>query len=404
MAAPREREPPAPQARLSRERRAIEARDATAGRNHETLDTTAARRTRERRVAEGRAGSRAGRSSRGRSAAAGGARTRSAARGPALDKRSATHETRTGLEQDAARTRPRGDEDLLEALALDETPARPISSTHDLFAVDDVPADDAEDASRPAQREPERSPGSEDSAPHVERDALHQEQGRHPGRSADLEPATAIDGTILPSAAPAASDALEAAAPALEVHGAIGASDADDAADAIDAEIGEALAAGDTRRALALCAELHGESIGRFCMALLGSQAEADAITEEVLLEAYRHPDELALERPIRGWLLGLARRSCARVSERRPKRRAAADVTPAAEEPEDVARARQARALIEHVRPSEREALVLRFAADASTREVARACNIEPAEAQRRVSRALGRLRDALENEASDE
>jgi len=174
---------------------------------------------------------------------------------------------------------------------------------------------------------------------------------------------------------------------------------------AIDAEIALAIAEGDTRRALGLCAELHGESVGRLCLALLGSQTEADAVTEEILLEAYRRPGEFGAQRSLRGWLLGLARRACVRRLERRPaKRRNGAEEPPPSSDPAVTARAPRARALLGRVRPSEREALVLRFAADASTDDVAVACDIEPAEAQRRVSRALARLRDALESETSDD
>jgi RNA polymerase sigma-70 factor, ECF subfamily len=178
-----------------------------------------------------------------------------------------------------------------------------------------------------------------------------------------------------------------------------------DATDAVDAEIGVAIAEGDTRRALALCAELHGESVGRLCLALLGSQTEADTVTEEVLLEAYRRSTELGAQSSRRGWLLGLARLACVRRLERRPgKRRKGADEAPPSSERGAAARARQARAVLGRIRPSEREALVLRFAAGASTEEAAVACDIEPADAQRRVSRALARLRDALEGESSDD
>jgi len=175
-----------------------------------------------------------------------------------------------------------------------------------------------------------------------------------------------------------------------------------DATDALDAEIVRAASGGDARRALELCAELHAASVGRLCMALLGSQADADAVTEEVLLEAYRRADELRAQSSLRGFLLGLARGACVRrVERRRAKRRTGADDLPPSSEPSSSARAR---ALLQQIRPSDREALVLRFAANASTREVAVACNLETTEAQRRVSRALSRLRDALESEASDD
>jgi len=206
-------------------------------------------------------------------------------------------------------------------------------------------------------------------------------------RGAEPVPASAVE----PARADAAAATPRAAPP-------------DDAGLASDAEIMEAARSG-ARRALQLCAEAHGESIGRVCLALLGSQAEADAVTEEVLLEAYRRSRELLEQRSLRGWLLGLARNACSRRLERRRTRRRndAEDAAPSSVLGAS-ARARQARAALGRVRPSEREALVLRFAADATGADVAIACNIEPAEAQRRLSRALLSLRHVLESEATDD
>ena len=62
--------------------------------------------------------------------------------------------------------------------------------------------------------------------------------------------------------------------------------------------------------------------------------------------------------------------------------------------------RAERARAALEQIRPSEREAVVLRYAAELSFREVGEACGIDEAAARKRVSRALARLREALVKE----
>jgi RNA polymerase sigma-70 factor (ECF subfamily) len=58
---------------------------------------------------------------------------------------------------------------------------------------------------------------------------------------------------------------------------------------------------------------------------------------------------------------------------------------------------AARARRLLGEIRPTEREALVLRFAADLSFREVGDACGIDEAAARKRVSRGLSRLRSLL-------
>ncbi len=63
---------------------------------------------------------------------------------------------------------------------------------------------------------------------------------------------------------------------------------------------------------------------------------------------------------------------------------------------------AARARKLLDEVRPTEREALVLRFAADLSFREVGQACGIDEAAARKRVSRGLLRLRSLLGEDKS--
>ena len=51
-------------------------------------------------------------------------------------------------------------------------------------------------------------------------------------------------------------------------------------------------------------------------------------------------------------------------------------------------------------MKPSEREALVLRFVADLSHREIAVACGLDEAAARKRISRALARLRSVMPTE----
>ena len=62
--------------------------------------------------------------------------------------------------------------------------------------------------------------------------------------------------------------------------------------------------------------------------------------------------------------------------------------------------RAERARAALAKLKPSEREAVVLRFEGGLSFREVAVACGIDEAAARKRVSRALSRMRADLVEE----
>ena len=175
-------------------------------------------------------------------------------------------------------------------------------------------------------------------------------------------------------------------------------------ASGVDVPVLEALGRGDKREALRLCVREHGEAVGRLCMALLGSQADAQDVLQETLLDAYRGLEGFRAQGTVRGWLCGIARRKCARELERGQRRRAKlravepVEAGPSAEQLLGRRRqAERAREALAGLRPSEREALVLRFGTGLSFREVGQACGIEEAAARKRVSRALGALRSEL-------
>lgn len=177
-----------------------------------------------------------------------------------------------------------------------------------------------------------------------------------------------------------------------------------------DIEILGALERGDERTALALCARHHGRAIGRVCMALVGSPGEVDDLVQETLLDAHAGFSGFRGEGSVRGWLLAIARRKCARHLEKSARRtsrlRLVHDSTRGDGSDELLLRrqrAERARAALLEIRPSEREALVLRFASDLSFREVGEACGIEEATARKRVSRALARLREVMGSEGAD-
>jgi RNA polymerase sigma-70 factor, ECF subfamily len=169
-----------------------------------------------------------------------------------------------------------------------------------------------------------------------------------------------------------------------------------------DASALAALEAGDKRRALTVCVREHGSAVGRLCMALLGSQAEADDAVQDTFVAAHGAFDGFRREGSLRAWLFGIARRRCARALERRGSRPLPAPDSghaPAADELYEARRrAEAARALLAEVRPSEREALLLRYVGELSFREVAEACGIDEAAARKRVSRALARMRELSE------
>ena len=162
----------------------------------------------------------------------------------------------------------------------------------------------------------------------------------------------------------------------------------------------QALAARDRDRAASLLLDQHDKAIGRACMALLGSQSEAEDVLQETLLAALDGLESFRGDGSVRAWLLSVARRRCARRLEVRARERDLKQGLPAPEaavSAERASMATRARKLLGEVRPTEREALVLRFAAELSFREVGQACGIDEAAARKRVSRGLARLRSLL-------
>jgi len=172
--------------------------------------------------------------------------------------------------------------------------------------------------------------------------------------------------------------------------------------------IADLIAARAYRDAAAACARLHGPSLGRLCMAMLGAQAEAEEVAQDTLLAAHDAMSSYRGEGSVRAWLFGIARRLCARRLETRAaherRLRLVHDVDAEAGLPEERVEARRralrVREALERLKPSEREALLLRYEADLSFREIGHALGIDEPAARKRASRALDRLRTLLSGE----
>jgi RNA polymerase sigma-70 factor (ECF subfamily) len=166
--------------------------------------------------------------------------------------------------------------------------------------------------------------------------------------------------------------------------------------------------AGRHRDAVAACAREHGAAVGRLCMALLGDQAEAEETTQEVLLAAHAGFASFRGDGSVRAFLFGIARRKCARKVETRVRRerrlRLVHDAEGEVEGPDRAVevrrRAERVRAALERLKPSERDAVVLRYQGGLAYREIGEACGIDEAAARKRVSRALGRMRAMLKDD----
>lgn len=171
--------------------------------------------------------------------------------------------------------------------------------------------------------------------------------------------------------------------------------------------IAQLIARGEHREALRRCAQAYAAALGRLCMAFVGSAAESEELVQETLIAAFDAFPSYRGEGSVRAFLFGIARRICGRHTELRARREARLRLvhdTGRAADAGELALAREratrARTALEKLKPSEREAVVLRFDAGLSYREVAEACGIDEAAARKRVSRALAKLREDLEQD----
>lgn len=149
---------------------------------------------------------------------------------------------------------------------------------------------------------------------------------------------------------------------------------------------------------------MHRHALGRLAMAMLGNQAEADDSVQETLLQVVQSLTSYRGDGTVRAWVFGIARRVCAKRLEvriRQDARRHLATDSDVAESPhanlERDQECRRVRAVLQHLRPTEREALLLRYEVDLSYAEIASACGIDEVAARKRVSRALLTMRDLL-------
>ena len=160
------------------------------------------------------------------------------------------------------------------------------------------------------------------------------------------------------------------------------------------------------RQAVALCVREHGPAIGRLCMAMLGVQAEAEEAVQETLVAAHAGMHGFRAEGTVRAWLFGIARRTCARRIEARVRRERKLmlvhDADASSPGPDDMIETRRRAAVVrealERLKPSEREALLLRYEAELSYREIGHACGLDEATARKRASRALEKLATLLQ------
>lgn len=148
-----------------------------------------------------------------------------------------------------------------------------------------------------------------------------------------------------------------------------------------------------TERAAQLVAE-HGAVVGQVCMALLGSQRDAEQVLRETLAAALSQTGDRTDDKATRVWLLGEAKRRCARRLESRPAAESPALHETNASEGSEPARAR---ALLARLKPTEREALIFHSVGGLDLSRVALACGTDEATIVQRLSRGLVQICENL-------
>ncbi len=174
----------------------------------------------------------------------------------------------------------------------------------------------------------------------------------------------------------------------------------------VDEPIVALIRSGRMRDALILCVREHGSGVGRLCMALLGNQAESEEAVQETFVAMQTSLGSYRGDGTVRAWTFGIARRVCARRLETRTadarRLRLVANADRDASTPhtllEAKRRAERVRAALDELKPSEREAILMRYEAGLEYAEIAHACGVDEPAARKRVSRALAHLRSVFQ------
>ncbi len=158
--------------------------------------------------------------------------------------------------------------------------------------------------------------------------------------------------------------------------------------------------------------EAHQAIAFRTAYLIVGNAADAEEAAQDAFVKAFRALGRFRRDAPFRPWLLRIVanearnRRRAAGRREQLALRTAAAESRPggAAPPPEaallDAERRGELLAAVNALRDDERLVVACRYFLDLSETETAAALGVRPGTVKSRLSRALGRLRAALEEE----
>jgi RNA polymerase sigma-70 factor (ECF subfamily) len=146
----------------------------------------------------------------------------------------------------------------------------------------------------------------------------------------------------------------------------------------------------------------------------VGNHHDAEDITEQTFLQAYRHFERARREsegRPLRPWLIRIAHNLASNLHRDRSRRpEAALDAVEPPSHPHDTERVAEGReelrtlmASIETLPEDRREALIMRFALGMSNREIARALGRTDGATKVLIHRAIKQLSENMEMPSDD-
>ncbi len=139
--------------------------------------------------------------------------------------------------------------------------------------------------------------------------------------------------------------------------------------------------------------------VWRLCAHLVDRE-EADDLTQETYLRAFRALPAFRGDSSGRTWLLSIARKTCMDALRRRTRRRRAMSRVEVPADDTDTSAAHALERLVSDLDPERREAFVLTQLLGCSYAEAAESCNVPIGTIRSRVARAradlLERLRDA--------
>jgi RNA polymerase sigma-70 factor (ECF subfamily) len=153
----------------------------------------------------------------------------------------------------------------------------------------------------------------------------------------------------------------------------------------------------------------HREAVFRYAFLQLGDAAEAEDVAQEAFIRAYRAFHRFDPARPLRPWLLRIARNVArnrwrswmrrVRATERwrhEVEREVAAEGSPSLDGMAEAAA--QLKGIVEGLREPDRQVIYLRFFLGLSLEETGEALSLPVGTVKSRLSRALERLRDTVQ------